>query len=125
MEKGDLTSDQRETIRRLNSALRPVRDQLNLAHLASLLTIAAEPGLSVNDLAERVAVPQPSASRFVSVLIGRYQSSDGVPPIPLIAQEVSTDDPRRRALFLNAHGHEVVQAILRAFEQPDKLGEAK
>ena len=125
MEKRDLTSDQREKIRRLNSALRPVRDQLNLAHLASLLTIAAEPGLSVNDLAERVAVPQPSASRFVSVLIGRYQSADGVPPIPLIAQEVSTDDPRRRALFLNEHGHEVVQAMLTAFEQPDKLGEAK
>lgn len=117
MQPWDLSSDKREKIRRLNDALLPVRDQLNLAHLASLLAIAAEPGLSVNDLAERVAVPQPSASRFVSVLIGRYQSPDGPPPVPLIIQEVSTVDPRRRALFLNEQGQEIIQAMLVAFEK--------
>lgn len=112
-----LTPNQRANVRRLSEALRPLRDQLYLAHMTSLLAIAAEPGLSVNELADRVGIPQPSASRFVSILLGRYQSPDTAPPIPLIVQAVSSDDPRRRALFLSQHGEEIVRGILASMEK--------
>lgn len=120
MSKG-LSSDQRVRIMRLSNALQPVRDQLYLAHMTSLLAVAAEPGLSVNELADRVGIPQPSASRFVSILLGRYQGPESAPPIPLITQTVSPDDPRRRALYLSQHGEEIIQAILESVEKGRRL----
>ncbi len=98
----------------LRAALMPLQEQLSLAHLVSLLTIATEPGLSVKGLADRMGAPQATASRYVSVLLGRYQGPGEKPPMPFITQEVSIDDPRRRALFLNDHGKELVLAILGA-----------
>ena len=92
--------------------LTPLQDQLNLSHLVCLLTIAAEPGLSVKDLADRTGVPKASVSRYVSVLLGRYQGLEGKPPTPFILQEISKEDPRCRALFLNDHGREIVGVIL-------------
>lgn len=97
----------------LKNALASVQDQLSLPQLVGLLTIAMEPGLSVKELADRMNLPQASTSRYISVLLGRYQGPSGSPTAPLISQEVSTDDPRSRALFLNEHGCELLQDILR------------
>jgi DNA-binding MarR family transcriptional regulator len=112
----DLTSEQKSRLLRLRSALAPLQEQFSLAHLVSLMTIAAEPGLSVNELAERTGSPQASASRYVSVLLGRYQSEGLEPAVPLITQEISSDDPRRRALFLSDDGLDTVMSILNAAE---------
>lgn len=87
---------------------------LKLDLLVNLLTIAAEPGLSVNELADKTDTPQASASRYVSVLAGRYQGDTSEPMIPLVAQEIRADDPRRRALFLTPEGHQAVMSIINA-----------
>ncbi len=107
----------------LRAALLPLQEQISLAQLVSLLTIAAEPGLSVQGLADRMGAPQASASRYVSVLLARYQGPGEKPPKPFIKQEVSTDDPRRRALFLNDHGRELVLAILGAQQADSSAAE--
>ena len=98
----------------LRDALTPLQDQFNLSHLVCLLTIGAEPGLSVKDLADRTRAPQASASRYVSILLGRYQGPEGKFPAPLISQEISKEDPRRRALFLNDQGKTIVNTIFEA-----------
>ncbi|RFC64782.1 hypothetical protein DY251_18640 [Mesorhizobium denitrificans] len=109
-----LTQEQHRAAERMAAALQPVQDQLSLAHLVSLLTVATHPGLSVNELAERVGAPQATASRYVSVLLGRYQGQGTPPPKPLIAQEISPDDPRKRALFLSQDGQELVSQVVGA-----------
>ena len=114
MKPSNLGDADQERLAALCEALLPLHDQLSLAHLVSLLNIAVEPGLSVTGLAERIGAPQASSSRYVSVLLGRYQGPGDKPPVPLITQEVSVDDPRRRALFLSDHGKELVLTILSA-----------
>ena len=96
----------------LTDALRPLQDQLGLSRLVCLLTIAAEPGLSVTELAARINAPQASTSRYVSLLLGRYQEEKGEAPAPLISQQVSKEKPRQRALFLTGHGSAFVAAII-------------
>jgi DNA-binding MarR family transcriptional regulator len=98
-------------------ALKPVAvEGLSLEVLTALLTIALEPGLSVNELADRLNVPQQTASRHAAVLLGRYQdvhATDGQrPKWPLVVQEVHANDPRRRAMFLTERGNEFVETLL-------------
>jgi DNA-binding MarR family transcriptional regulator len=89
-------------------ALRSIGNDLSLPMLITLAVIARNPGLSVNDLAERIEVPQQTASRYVAILQGRYQlvggSENTFGSKPLISLQVSANDPRRRALFLTEHG---------------------
>ncbi|MER9976244.1 MarR family winged helix-turn-helix transcriptional regulator [Mesorhizobium sp. M0085] len=107
----DIDPAHRTRLLRLKDAIASLHG-LSLDHLVSLLTIAAEPGLSVNELAEKTNTPQASASRYVAVLAGRYQSDAAEPPIALITQEIRADDPRRRALFLTSEGHHAIMAII-------------
>ena len=101
---------------RLRAAISPSQSSLSLAQLVTLLTIALEPGLSINELAERIGAPQQTASRHASVLLGRYQdpSTPGERHAALITQSVSSNDPRSRALFLSAAGWEFIFRILAA-----------
>lgn len=104
-----LEADDPQRLRDLRDAIAAAGDELSLPQLLALLTVAVEPNLSVNDLAERMSVPQQSASRFVAVLLGRYQSASGNgPKEPLIDQGVSTTDPRKRALTLTPAGRDLV-----------------
>ncbi len=96
----------------IRKALGASRPDLTLGQLISLLVIALEPGLSVNDLAARVPVPQQSASRNVAVLLGRYASPiPGEPCEALISQEINPLDPRKRALFLTETGKALARSI--------------
>jgi DNA-binding MarR family transcriptional regulator len=104
-------------IGKLRSALEPVvLEGLSLEVLSALLTIAAEPGLSVNELADRLNAPQQTASRYASVLLGRYQEPMSVstqrPKQPLVVQEVHANDPRKRAMFLTDRGNEFVAHLV-------------
>ena len=92
----------------LRDRLTPLQDHLSLPHLACLFTIAVEPGLSINDLGKRIGAPQPSASRYASSLLGRYQEPEGKSLGPLLMQEINREDPRRRALHLSDRGFEIV-----------------
>ena len=107
--------DDKAPVAALRSSLQRVQDDLSLPELVALLTIASEPGLSVNELSERISAPQQSTSRFVAILLQRYvtpvQSGD---LRPFIVQQVKQDDPRSRALYLAERGQDVVNDILRA-----------
>jgi DNA-binding MarR family transcriptional regulator len=92
-------------------ALRPWQGALNLSQALALIAIARHPGLSVNELAERLEQPQQTVSRNVSVLLGRYQTSETVVPRVFIRQEVSASDPRSRALFLAPDGQSLLKTL--------------
>ncbi|MER9591954.1 MarR family winged helix-turn-helix transcriptional regulator [Mesorhizobium australicum] len=113
----DLSLDERLKLSRLRDAVAALPG-LKLDLLVHFLTIAAEPGLSVNELAEKTGTPQASASRYVSVLTGRYQS-DIAEPVALVAQEIRADDPRSRALFLTPSGHQAIMTVINAWGSTD------
>jgi DNA-binding MarR family transcriptional regulator len=101
------------TADRLLRALVPVEETLGLPLLLALAAIAREPGLSVNDLADRIGAPQQSASRYVATLQGRYaMPGRDLGPVPLVAIEVSSTDPRKRALHLTRTGTARLSRIL-------------
>jgi DNA-binding MarR family transcriptional regulator len=106
----------------LANALRPLQADLSLSQLLALIAIAVEPGLSVNELADRLNIPQQTASRHVAGLLGRYQlaSADAADARskmdPLIKQEINSEDPRRRALFLSDDGQQLLEKFLSVLE---------
>lgn len=88
-------------------------ENLGLPPLICLLTIAREEGLSVTELAEKTASPQQSVSRYVSLLLGRYQvETMPSPPAALVEQRINPVDPRKRALFLTDDGREVISGLV-------------
>lgn len=105
-------------LRTLLSALQKVSDELALGQVTALLAIAVEPGLSVNELAERLGTPQQTISRHVGVLLGRYQQdTQGSDTRPFVVQEINQNDPRRRALALSERGREFITALFHAASQ--------
>lgn len=104
-------------------AIEPVQAELSLSQFLALCRVAIEPGLSVNDLAERMRCPQQTASRHVAALLGRYETygdadgdSGGRSKFdPLIAQEISQNDPRKRALFVSNQGRILLKKIVSQF----------
>lgn len=115
---GAMVSEQEDTKRleRLSRALKPVQETLALPTLLALIEIGKSPGMSVNELAERIGSPQQTASRHAAILLGRYQTSTATNaprPMPLIAQEVKADDPRSRALFLTTDGKALIRTLLK------------
>jgi DNA-binding MarR family transcriptional regulator len=96
--------------------LQSLEGGLSLPLALTLFAIAREPGLSVGDLALRINAPQQTASRYVAILQGRYETSssgdDDFSRNPLISLEISREDPRKRALFLTDNGVDRVTKIL-------------
>jgi DNA-binding MarR family transcriptional regulator len=114
-------------VARLRDALLTVQGQLSLQQLVALLTIGTDPGLSVNELAERMRIPQQSASRHVAFLTGRYQiDPTDSPPEVLIEQRISPSDPRSRALYLTSAGQALVAGVVGPvtlqFERDENVG---
>lgn len=98
---------------RLSNALRALPSGLALQHLVALLAVGRRTGLSVNDLADNLAIPQQTASRYVAVLSGRYDTVEASSQLaPLIEQRINERDPRRRALFLTDEGRDVLSTLL-------------
>lgn len=99
----------------LIACLRRIEIDLSLPLLVTLAAIARYPGLSINELADRIDVPQQTASRYVGILQGRYHmlgQSSTFANAPLLTTQVSVDDPRRRALFLTKVGQARLSSIL-------------
>lgn len=97
---------------RLKNALWAVQRQLSLQQLVALLIIGIEPGLSVNDLANRMDIPQQSASRHVAVLTGRYQNDHHQAADVFVVQQISPSDPRSRSLHLTSAGEVIVSSLI-------------
>lgn len=95
----------------LRTALSPWNSGLGLLPLLALLTIACRPGLSVNELAETLGVPQQSASRAVAILSGRYAASDTDTNDEFIYQGINASEPRRRALYLSLQGADAIRRL--------------
>jgi DNA-binding MarR family transcriptional regulator len=111
--EADMADRSLSEVARLREALLKVGDELSLPMLTALLSIALEPGISVNDLADRIGVPQQSASRYVALLLGRYQTPTGSSvKAPLIYQEINTEEPRKRALHLLPKGRALVESLI-------------
>lgn len=105
-------------IARFYNCLRGIEPELSLPLLTTLFAIENSPGLSVNDLAEAIGVPQQTASRYVSILQGRYQqlgtNENYFGKEPWIEIAISPDDPRRRAINLTARGRSRIDTVMRA-----------
>lgn len=109
----NMKSDDKERLASLRDSLASLQARVSLPQLVALLAIAAEPGLSVNELAERLDIPQQTASRHVAALTGRYQNdfADAPEVPPLVLQEINQIDPRKRALFLAPPGLELISSL--------------
>lgn len=80
-------------------------DGISTIAVMALITITQRPGISVNELAELLRVPQQSASRCVSVLLGRYSDIGEENLLPVfISQTINENDPRKRSLAPTAAG---------------------
>jgi DNA-binding MarR family transcriptional regulator len=98
----------------LFDSLKEVEQTVGLPLYLTLLAIAREPGLSINELAERIAVPQQTASRYVASLQGRYDSPGReIGPVPLVRIDISQADPRSRSLHLTPAGSKRLDRLLR------------
>jgi DNA-binding MarR family transcriptional regulator len=109
----------RNKLTKLIRGLEPLQKELSLPQLLTLLQIAVSPGLSVNDLAEKLGIPQQTASRHVSALLGRYQGTPAGSDLterstldPLIVQEINQNDPRSRALFVSEQGDVFLEKLV-------------
>ena len=106
-------------VRAIAAALKPLQADISLPQLLALLVVALHPGLSVNELGERMGTSQQSASRYVSILMGRYTQPPGVnldfSKRPLLTQSISAEDPRKRALYLTKFGEAMLSKLLSAF----------
>jgi DNA-binding MarR family transcriptional regulator len=110
--------DRSAQLTRFYDCMRKIEPEVSLPLLATLFAIESSPGLSVNDLAKAIDVPQQTASRYVSILQGRYQpvgsSENFFGKEPWIEIAISPTDPRRRAIYLTPRGRSRIDAILRA-----------
>jgi DNA-binding MarR family transcriptional regulator len=120
-ELNELQPPDPEAVERLLRAFLPIEATLGLPLLLTLAAVAREPGLSVNDLADRISAPQQSASRYVATLQGRYATTGReLGPMPLVAIEISAADPRKRALRLTPAGSARLSCVLAALFQDTK-----
>jgi DNA-binding MarR family transcriptional regulator len=88
-------------------------EAIGLPALICLLEIAYSDSVSVTEIVDRTGMPQQSVSRYVSVLMGRYQSEFASSSFePLIEQRINRTDPRKRSLHLTNAGAELARGIL-------------
>lgn len=110
--KVDFTVSEASRLDAIFKAFSKCQAEISLLQVLALIVIARNPGLSVNELAERLDQPQQTVSRHVSVLLGRYQMSETVVPRAFIRQEINANDPRSRALFLSPDGQSLLKAVV-------------
>lgn len=109
----EFSAYQKRSLATMLTALKQLHTSLSLPQLVALISVALEPGLSVNELAERMDVPQQTASRHVSTLMGRYETpTTTFSQLPLLAQTVNQKDPRSRSLLLTPAGRTLVSKLL-------------
>lgn len=118
-----------DVIASLGKQLRALRDATGDSPDAAeaFLIIARSPGLSVGELAEELDVPQATASRFVKNLRGskarrgEISTSGGLlikwdigeDRLPLITQEVDSENPRRTALSVSEDGAALIDQLVK------------
>lgn len=94
---------------RMLEELRKLDPEMTAQEAQCLLGVAAWPGISVRELAERVGVEPPTASRNIAIL-GRY-GRGGKEGLKLIDSQEDPEDRRHKRLSLTAHGKKVLGAM--------------
>lgn len=108
----------------LNTGLNKAGSDMSIPLLRTLIAVALNDHLSVTELADAINVPQQTASRYVSILQGRYQTSDNFSSFarePLLAHRVSSDDLRRYELILTPRGNARLNSILNEIYSAEAL----
>jgi DNA-binding MarR family transcriptional regulator len=101
----------------LDRALQAAGGDISLPLLKTLIAVSLNPNLSVSELAEVIGVPQQTASRYASVLQGRYQTADSSSLFaqePLLTHKPSITDLRRYELALTPQGSARLDKIVEA-----------
>lgn len=99
----------------LDAGLKLAEPDLSIPLLRTLIAVFLKVDMSINDLAEAIGAPQQSASRYVAILQGRYQTSEGATSFtkaPLLMHKPSPNDSRRYELALTVHGQDRLNKIL-------------
>ena len=100
----------------LDAGLEITEPDLSIPLLRVLLTVFLKEHISVSELAESINVPQQSASRYVAILQGRYQTSgvnqSSFVRAPLLSVKPGTNDLRRYELELTNRGRSRLEDIL-------------
>lgn len=99
----------------LDAGLEAAGPDMSIALLRVLVSVAIDPHLSVTELADKIGIPQQTASRYVAILQGRYQTADSSSAFarePLLANRPSATDLRRYELVLTTRGDARLDTIL-------------
>lgn len=97
-------------------ALRPLADGLTLTQLIVLLAIAANPRLSVNELAEKTGLSQTVVSRTTVGMTARPGSAGGAPR-QFVEKSVHEANPRMRSLELTSEAKALIETTLSRLSQ--------
>ena len=97
---------------------------LNMGHLACLLVIQADEGLSVQQLADRRNSPQSTISRQLKTLcmpgdrlyrksLGPFEIEAKISgdTVAFVEQRINPEEPKKRALYLTAKGHAFLKRL--------------
>ncbi len=112
MKAEELTTRDLRQLETLRASILRSRE-LSAPCLMVLLTVALRPGLSVNELATELEMPQQTASRNASILLGRYEDHlFNTIKTPFIQQFINDEDPKKRTLELTDAGIAYLHRVL-------------
>lgn len=89
---------------------RKINPEMPLQQALTILTIAAEPGMTVSDLAKKAGLTLASVSRHCEAL-GPANPAKGV-GLGIIAYDYSPTDRRAKIVNLTPAGHRAVRSLI-------------
>lgn len=97
-----------DNLRSILKELQKIDPEFPLQYALCLLEIAADEGLSLTALAERVRLPLSTVSRIVGALSSKRQKGQ---PYGLVKVSISAAERRRKELTLTARGRTAMEGL--------------
>lgn len=104
-----------ERLMRVLGRLRDVHGDISANQAMALLFIAANPGVTLREVHERLGLVGSAASRVLAVLSDF--GSRSVAGLGLVRVDVNPDDRRERLLSLTPKGHRLVEDMVRDMDR--------
>lgn len=108
--------DEITVLMRVLEEFRKLDPDLPIQYALSFLTLAANEGLSLGELATRLGIAQSSASRNVAALSAWH--SFGKPGLDLVEAREDPRERRRKLVTLTPKGHALVETLRAILEPP-------
>lgn len=114
----NLSEAEMASVERIGGVLKGL--DMPMEQAQAFLAIARRQGLSVQELADELGVPQSSASRYVKALVGYEYKEGKFGPINwkvghqgygLVEQRINEQEPRKRSLVLTEAGVALVKGL--------------